>query len=106
MHEKSMIVQLSQMPLGIFIQKMNSMTAEERKQLLSNPYLDELNPVIFSSLFLQLKSSEAKQLLTNPKIYHKVLTSPKNSKKRTILNNSLFMICRYTFLITRCLFFK
>ena len=86
MHEKSMIVQLSQMPLGIFIQKMNSMTAEERKQLLSNPYLDELNPVIFSSLFLQLKSSEAKQLLTNPKIYHKVLTSPKNSKKRTILN--------------------
>lgn len=52
MNEKNIIVELSQMSLGSFLKKYNSMTLEERNQLLNNPYLDELNPVIFSSFFL------------------------------------------------------
>ena len=86
MNEKNIIVELSQMSLGSFLKKYNSMTLEERNQLLNNPYLDELNPVIFSSFFLQLDTEQAEQILTYPKIFHKVLMSPKNNKRRNILN--------------------
>ena len=86
MNEKNIIVELSQMSLGSFLKKFNSMTLEERNQLLSNPYLDELNPVIFSSFFLQLDTEQAEQILTYPKIFHKALMTPKNNKRRNILN--------------------
>ena len=86
MNEKNIIVELSQMSLGSFLKKYNSMTLEERNQLLNNPYLDELNPVIFSSFFLQVDTEQAEQILTYPKIFHKVLMSPKNNKRRNILN--------------------
>ena len=100
MNDQNTIIELSKMSLGAFIKKLNSMTSEEQKELLNNPYLDELNPVIFSSFFLQLQPEEAKQILNNPKIYHKVLTSPKNKKKRNILNivgENNFDLLKYIF---------
>src|SRR5699024_2203190 len=53
-----------------------------------------------SSFSLQLQPEEAKQILNNPKIYHKVLTSPKNKKKRNILNivgENNFDLLKYIF---------
>ena len=79
MNDQNTIIELSKMSLGAFIKKLNSMTSEEQKELLNNPYLDELNPVIFSSFFLQLQPEEAKQILNNPKI--EILTMVEVRKK-------------------------
>ena len=87
MNDRTVIMELSNMNLPTFIREFNSMTLDERTKLLKNPYLDELNEVIFSSLFLQVHNMpEVIELLNNKKIFHKVLTSPKNKKKRNILN--------------------
>lgn len=87
MDHRTIITELSNMTLPTFIRKFNSMTLDEKTKLLNNPYLDELNGVIFSSLFLQVQNmTEVRELLNNKKIFHKVLTSPKNKKKRNILN--------------------
>ena len=87
MDDRTIITELSNMTLPVFIRKFNSMPLDERINLLKNPYLDELNEVIFSSLFLQVQNMpEVIELLNNKKIFHKVLTSPKNRKKRNILN--------------------
>ncbi|HIR59247.1 MAG TPA: hypothetical protein IAB38_04280 [Candidatus Onthousia excrementipullorum] len=87
MDDRTMITELSNMTLPTFIRKFNLMTLDEKTKLLNNPYLDELNEVIFSSLFLQVQNmTEVRELLNSKKIFHKVLTSPKNKKKRNILN--------------------
>ena len=87
MDDRTMITELSNMTLPTFIRKFNSMTLDEKTKLLNNPYLDELNEVIFSSLFLQVQNmTEVRELINSKKIFHKVLTSPKNKKKRNILN--------------------
>ncbi len=86
MSDKNIINELSQMSLGSFLRRFSSMTLEERQQLLENPFLDELDSTIFTSFFLQLETDQARQILKNPKIFHKVLTSPKNNKKRNILS--------------------
>ena len=87
MDDKTIITKLSNMTLPDFIRNFNSMSLDERIELLKNPYLNELDEVIFSSLFLQVQNmKEVIELLDDKKIFHKVLTSPKNRKKRNILN--------------------
>lgn len=87
MDDRTVITELSNMTLPAFIKRFNSITLDERIKLLKNPYLEELNQVIFSSLFLQVSTMpEVIDLLKNKKIFHKVLVSPKNNKKRNILN--------------------
>ena len=87
MDDRTVIMELSNMTLPTFIRDFNSMTLDERTKLLKKPYLDELNEVIFSSFFLQVQNMpEVIELLNNRKIFHKLLTSPKNRKKRNILN--------------------
>lgn len=101
MDDRTTITELSNMTLPVFIRKFNSMPLDERINLLKNPYLDELNEVIFSSLFLQVQNmEEVRELLDNKKIFHKVLTSPKNKKKRNILNiigEDNFPLLKYIF---------
>ena len=101
MDHRTIITELSNMTLPTFIRKFNSMTLDEKTKLLNNPYLDELNEVIFSSLFLQVQNmTEVRELLNNKKIFHKVLTSPKNKKKRNILNiigEENFPLLKYIF---------
>ncbi len=101
MDDRTIITELSNMTLPVFIRKFNSMPLDERINLLKNPYLDELNEVIFSSLFLQVQNmEEVRELLDNKKIFHKVLTSPKNKKKRNILNiigEDNFPLLKYIF---------
>ena len=101
MDDRTIITELSNMTLPVFIRKFNSMPLDERINLLKNPYLDELNEVIFSSLFLQVQNmEEVRELLDNKKIFHKVLTSPKNRKKRNILNiigEDNFPLLKYIF---------
>ena len=101
MDDRTIITELSNMTLPTFIRKFNSMTLDEKTNLLKNPYLDELNEVIFSSLFLQVQNmEEVRELLNNKKIFHKVLTSPKNKKKRNILNiigEENFPLLKYIF---------
>ena len=101
MDDRTMITELSNMTLPTFIRKFNSMTLDEKTKLLNNPYLDELNEVIFSSLFLQVQNmKEVRELLNNKKIFHKVLTSPRNRKKRNILNiigEENFPLLKYIF---------
>ena len=101
MDDRTIITELSSMTLPVFIRKFNSIPLDERINLLKNPYLDELNEVIFSSLFLQVQNmEEVRELLDNKKIFHKVLTSPKNKKKRNILNiigEDNFPLLKYIF---------
>ena len=101
MDDRTTITELSNMTLPVFIRKFNSMPLDERINLLKNPYLDELNEVIFSSLFLQVQNmEEVRELLDNKKIFHKVLTSPKNKKRRNILNiigEDNFPLLKYIF---------
>ena len=101
MDDRTIITELSNMTLPTFIRKFNSMTLDEKTKLLKNPYLDELNEVIFSSLFLQVQNmEEVRELLNNKKIFYKVLTSPKNRKKRNILNiigEENFPLLKYIF---------
>ena len=101
MDDRTIITELSNMTLPVFIRKFNSMPLDERINLLKNPYLDELNEVIFSSLFLQVQNmEEVRELLDNKKIFHKVLTSPKNKKRRNILNiigEDNFPLLKYIF---------
>ena len=101
MDDRTIITELSNMTLPVFIRKFNSIPLDERINLLKNPYLDELNEVIFSSLFLQVQNmEEVRELLDNKKIFHKVLTSPKNKKKRNILNiigEDNFPLLKYIF---------
>ncbi len=101
MDDRTIITELSNMTLPAFIRKFNSMTLDEKTELLKNPYLYELNEVIFSSLFLQVQNMpEVRELLNNKKIFHKVLTSPKNKKKRNILNiigEDNFPLLKYIF---------
>lgn len=101
MEDRTIITELSNMTLPTFIRKFNSMTLDEKTKLLKNPYLDELNEVIFSSLFLQVQNMEdVRELLNNKKIFYKVLTSPKNRKKRNILNiigEENFPLLKYIF---------
>lgn len=101
MDDRTIITELSNMTLPVFIRKFNSMPLDERINLLKNPYLDELNEVIFSSLFLQVQNmEEVRELLDNKKIFHKVLISPKNKKKRNILNiigEDNFPLLKYIF---------
>ena len=101
MDDRTTITELSNMTLPVFIRKFNSIPLDERINLLKNPYLDELNEVIFSSLFLQVQNmEEVRELLDNKKIFHKVLTSPKNKKKRNILNiigEDNFPLLKYIF---------
>ena len=101
MNDRTVIMELSNMNLPTFIREFNSMTLDERTKLLKNPYLDELNEVIFSSLFLQVQNMpEVIELLNNKNIFHKVLTSPKNRKKRNILN----IIGEENFPLLKCIF--
>ena len=78
MDDKTIITELSNMTLPDFIRNFNSMSLDERIELLKNPYLNELDEIIFSSLFLQVQNmKEVIELLDDKKIFHKVLTSPK-----------------------------
>ena len=72
MDDRTIITELSNMTLPAFIRKFNSMTLDEKTELLKNPYLYELNEVIFSSLFLQVQNmSEVRELLNNKKYFIK-----------------------------------
>lgn len=72
MDDRTIITELSNMTLPTFIRKFNSMTLDEKTKLLKNPYLDELNEVIFSSLFLQVQNmEEVRELLNNKKYFIK-----------------------------------
>lgn len=101
MDDRTIITELSNMILPVFIRKFNAMTLDEKTKLLKNPYLDELNDVIFSSLFLQVQNTtEVRELLNNKKVFNKVLTSPKNRKNRNILNiigEENFSLLKYIF---------
>lgn len=86
MHDMDIILELSKLRPSVLKETMQSMSLEERKNLISNSYLSELSSSVFIPFLSELSYDEAKVVLENPKLYHRILTTPKNSLKRSMLN--------------------